>query len=116
MAEDLLGDEKAALELGDCLGGGLEQDDVVRALAMAVDGVRQSTAAPWGDLRDGSTGGDDAASRSVDDGLDPVVRRIRTQHEHEFVSAHAPARSFQWDCPAMGSVPARRRVRSEPKG
>ena len=37
VAEDLLGDLEAALQLGDRLGRRLEQDDVVRALAVAVD-------------------------------------------------------------------------------
>src|SRR5204863_6557485 len=41
VAQDLLGDEDAALELGDRGRGRLEDDDVVRALAVAVDGIGQ---------------------------------------------------------------------------
>ena len=60
VAEDLLGDEQGVLELDDRLGRGLEQDDVVRALAVAVDRVGQPAAAPRGDLDDLAAGGDDA--------------------------------------------------------
>ena len=67
VAEDLLGDEEAALELDDRLGRGLEQDDVVRALAMAVDRIGQAAAAPGGDLDDLAAGGDDLAGGAVDD-------------------------------------------------
>src|SRR5512135_1176839 len=37
--EDLLGDEQAAFELADRGRGRLEDDDVVRAFALALDGV-----------------------------------------------------------------------------
>ena len=50
--QDLLGDEQAVLELGERVAGRLEQDDVVRALAVPVDRVREPTAAPRGDLGD----------------------------------------------------------------
>ena len=46
VAQDLLGDQEAVLQLGDRLGRGLEEDDVVRALAVAVDGIRQAPTAP----------------------------------------------------------------------
>ena len=75
VAEDLLGDEQAALELGDRLGGRLEEDDVVRALAMPVDRVGEPAAAPRGDLHDLAAGRHDLAGRAVDDRLGPVVRR-----------------------------------------
>ncbi len=75
VAEDLLGDEQAALELDDRLGGRLEEDDVVRAFAVAVDRVGQAAAAPRGDLDDLAAGAGDLAGGPVDDRLDPVVRR-----------------------------------------
>ncbi len=28
-----------------------------------------------------------------------IVRDVGTDHEHEFVSAHARSNSFQWECP-----------------
>ena len=55
--------------------GRLEQDDVVRALAVAVDRVRQPAAAPRGDLDDLAAGGGDLAGGAVDDRLALVVRR-----------------------------------------
>ena len=87
--------------------GRLEQDDVVRALAVAVDRVRQPAAAPRGDLDDLATGRGDLAGRAVDDRLAPIVRDVRTEHEHEFVSAHARSDSFQWGCPVDGGMPIR---------
>jgi len=42
VAEELLRDQQPMLELGDGLRRGLEQDDVVRALTVAVDGIGQS--------------------------------------------------------------------------
>ena len=97
MAEDLLGDLERALHLGERLGRRLEEDDVVRALAVAVDLVGQPAAAPRGDLDDLAAVGDDLAGGAVDDRLGLVVRDIGTQDQHEFVSAHAPGHSFQWE-------------------
>ena len=57
VAQHLFGDEEGVLELDDRVGRGLEQDDVVRALAMAVDRVGQAAAAPRGDLHDLAAGG-----------------------------------------------------------
>src|SRR5260221_13645161 len=37
VAQHLLGDQQGVLELGDRLGRGLEQDDLVRALTMRID-------------------------------------------------------------------------------
>ena len=92
----------------DRLGGRLEEDDVVRALAVAVDGIGQPAAAPRGDLDDLAAGGHDLAGRAVDDRLALVVRDIGTEHEHEFVSAHMRSNSFRWGSPVDG-VPARSR-------
>ena len=46
VADDLLGDVQVALELDDGLGGGVEDDDVVGALAMRSDGIGETSAAP----------------------------------------------------------------------
>jgi hypothetical protein len=89
MAEDLLGDEQAALQLGDGLTRGVEEDDVVRTLAVPVDRVREAAAAPRRNLHDLAAQGDDLAGGAVDDRLAPVVRDIGADDEHEFVSAHA---------------------------
>ena len=99
VAEDLLGDQQGVLELDDGLGGGLEQDDLVRALAVPVDRVGQSTATPRGDLHDLATGGHDLAGRAIDDGLAAIVRHVGRDHEHQFITAHARRHSFQWGMP-----------------
>ena len=109
MAEDLLGDQERALHLGDGVSRRLEEDDVVRALAVPVDLVRQPAAAPRGDLHDLAAGGDDPARGAVDDRLGLVVRHVGTQDQHEFVSAHAPGHSFQWEnVPLTGDGPRAR--------
>src|SRR5258706_5217375 len=46
VTQHFLGDEEAVLELGDRLGRRLEEDDVVRPLAMMADGVGKATTAP----------------------------------------------------------------------
>src|SRR6185503_15877491 len=97
MAEDLFGDQERALHLGDGVSRRLEEDDVVRALAEPVDLVGQSPAAPRSDLHDLAAAGHDPAGGAVDDRLGLVVRDIGTQDQHEFVSAHAPGHSFQWE-------------------
>ena len=48
VADDLFGDVQAALELGDGLGRGIEDDDVVRALAVAVRWGRRAGGVPTG--------------------------------------------------------------------
>ena len=97
VAEDLFGDLKAALELGVRFGRRLEEDDVVRALAVPIDLVGEAAAAPRGDLDDLPAPGAQLPGRAVDDRLGFVVSDVRSQDEHEFVSAHAPGHSFQWD-------------------
>ena len=87
VAEDLFGDEQGVLELGDGLGRGLEEDDVVRALTMSIDRVRQAAATPRGDLHDLAAGRDDAAGGPIDEGLAFVVRDVGADDEHEFVAA-----------------------------
>ena len=99
MAQDLLGDEQRVLELDDRVGRGLEQDDVVRALAMAVDRIGQPAAAPRGDLHDLAAGRDDAAGGPVDEGLALVVRDIGAEDEHEFVAAHVRSSPSNGDAP-----------------
>src|ERR1700675_1782393 len=73
VAQHLFGDEQRVLELGDSLGRGLEHDDLVRALTVAIDRVRQPAPAPWRDLHDLATSSDDLGGRSVDEGLTLVV-------------------------------------------
>ena len=99
VAEDVLGDLEAALQLRDGLRGGLEDHDVVRALAVAIDGIREPPAAPGSDLDDLPALGDDVARGAVDDRGGPLIRRIRPEDEHEFIAAHGLLISFQWDLP-----------------
>ena len=99
VTEDFLGDEEAVLQLGDGVRGRREQDDVVRALAEPIDRIGEATAAPRGHLDDLPARGRDLAGRAVDDRLAAIVRDVRPDHEHEFVSAHARSNSFQWGCP-----------------
>ena len=101
VAEHVLGDLEAALQLRDGLGRGLEHHDVVRALAVAVDGIREPAAAPGGDLDDLPALGDDVARGAVDDRGGPLIRRIRPEDEHEFIAAHGLLYSFQWDLPQL---------------
>ena len=83
----------------DRLGRGLEDHDVVRALAVAVDRVREAAAAPGRDLDDLPARGDDVTRGAVDDRGGPLIRRIRPEDEHEFIAAHGLLYSFQWDLP-----------------
>src|SRR6266545_7242660 len=99
MAQDLLGDQEAVLELGDRIGRCLEHDDVVRALAITVDLVREPPAAPGCDLDDLAARADDLARRAVDDRLGALIGRIRPEDEHEFVTAHWPR------TPSCGGAP-----------
>ena len=62
-------------------------------------GIGEAPAAPRGDLDDLTATGGDLAGDAVDDRLALVVRDVGTDHEHEFVSAHARSHSFQWVCP-----------------
>ena len=105
VAQHFLADEQAALQLGDRRRRRLEQDDVVRAFTMVVDGIGQSAAAPRGLLDDLAAAGRDGPGGSLERPLDLVVRQIGTQHEHEFVSAHAPV------SPSHGYAPMRERQR-----
>ena len=82
---------------------------MVRALAVAVDRIRQPAAAPRGDLDDLAAGGDDLAGGAVDDRLALVVRDVRAEDEHEFVAAHARSHSFQWGCPVDGTAGTERK-------
>ena len=77
VTEDLFGDEEGVLELGDRRGRRLEQDDLVRALAVAIDRVGQPAAAPGRHLDDLAAGGNDLAGRPVDEGLALVIRHVR---------------------------------------
>ena len=67
------------LQLDDSFAGRLEQDDVIRALAVAVDRVREPTPAPRGDFGDLPAPRGDLAGGAVDDRLAPVVRDIRAE-------------------------------------
>ena len=99
------------------VGRRLEQDDVVRTLAVPVDLVGQTTAAPGRDLEDGSAGGDDPAGGAVDDRLGPIVRHVRTEDQHQFVAAHAPAGLLPvGNAPLPGPRPLAVAVVAEPKG
>src|SRR4029453_15108526 len=87
VAQHLFGDEQGLLDFDDRLGRRLEQDDVVRALTMAIDRVGQAAAPPRGDLPDLAAGRHDAAGGPVDESLAFVVRHVGADDEHEFVAA-----------------------------
>ena len=99
VAQHLFCDEQGALEFDDRVGRCLEQDDVVRAFAVAVDRICQAATAPGGDLHDLAAGGDDPAGRPIDEGLTLVVRDIRADDEHEFVAAHTRETPSNGDAP-----------------
>ena len=63
---------------------------MVRAVAIALDGVRQPSAAPRGHLDDLPTGCDQLAGGAVDDRGGSIVRRVRPEDEHELIAAHGP--------------------------
>ena len=88
--------------------GRLEEDDVVRALAIPVDLVREPAAAPRGDLHDLAAGGRDLAGGAVDDRLGAVVGDVGSEDEHEFVSAHAPGTLLPMGCAPLTAMPAAR--------
>ena len=90
-------------------GGCLEMDDVVRALAVAVDRVGQPPAAPGRDLDDLAAGRGQLAGDPVDQGLALIVGQVRTEDEHQFVSAHARMTPSCGDARAEPAVPGRSR-------
>src|SRR6476620_733522 len=63
--EDLLGEQQAVLQLADRVRRGVEEDDVVRALTVTVDRVREPTSAPRGHLEDLPARRRDLAGRAV---------------------------------------------------
>ena len=72
---------------------------------MVVDWIGQSTAAPGSLLDDLAASACDGTGGSLQRTLDLVFRQIGTQHEHQFVSAHAPR------TPSHGNAPMRERQR-----
>jgi hypothetical protein len=84
----LFGDVQGALDLRDDLGRRVEQDDVVRTFAIAVDGVREATAPPRADLDDlaARTGG--GPGGAVDDRLRTVIGDIGPEDQHELITTH----------------------------
>ena len=111
VAEDLLGDQEAALHLGDGLGRRLEQDDVVRAFAVPVDLVGEAAAAPGATLTIWPPPAEICRVVRSMTAWARVVRDVGSQDQHEFVSAHAPGLSFQWDVPRLTAMAG-----AEPKG
>src|SRR5664280_720093 len=109
VAQRLLGDEQAALELDDRVGRSLEMDDVVRALAMTIDRIGQPAAPPRGDLDDLATAGRDLAGDSINQGLALVVGQVRSEDEHQFVSAHARMTPSCGNALAEPALPGRSR-------
>src|SRR5579862_20552 len=109
VAQELLGDQQAALELDDRLGRGLEVDDVVRAFTVAVDRVGQPPAAPRGDLDDLASGGRQLTGDPVDQGLALVVGQVWPEDKHQFVSAHARMTPSCGNARAEPAVPGRSR-------
>src|SRR6185436_7669014 len=83
------------------------------ALAVAVDGVREPPAAPRGDLDDLTAIGGDLAGGAIDDRGDAVIRRFRTEDQHELVTAHGEERSFLWVCPGWINDRRSRKVKRE---
>src|SRR5450759_2960443 len=76
-------------------------------------GYAQPSATPRGLFDDLATASRDGTGGSLEGSLDLVIRQVRTQHEHEFVSAHAPVSPSYGECPdARTATPSR----SGPKG
>ena len=90
-------------------GGASKMDDVVRALAMAIDRVGQPAAPPRGDLHDLAAGRRDLAGDPVDQGLALVVGQVRSEDEHQFVSAHARMTPSCGNALAEPALPGRSR-------
>ena len=112
VAEDLLTDEKAALDLANLGGLDIEVDEEVARLAVATDVVRQAALAPWRDLAEAATAVDDGAGDLLDRGLELVVLQVRPKQKHEFVAAHQVLlRSSLWVCDVR-----RVRARTRQKG
>ncbi len=109
VADDFLGDEQAVFQLDEGFGGRLEQDDLVRTITVVTDRIGQPSAAPWRDLDDLAACRHDLAGGLVDDSLALVIRHVRAEHEHEFVTAHTRRHSFQWGCPVDGTAGTERK-------
>src|SRR5688572_29446420 len=88
MANDLFGDVQAPLQLQDGVRRRVEQQDVVRALAVLADWIGQPAPAPRAALDDLAAGCGHGAGGPVDDRVDLLVRRIRAHDEHELITSH----------------------------
>src|SRR3954447_1964064 len=101
VAHHLFGDVESALELGDSFRRRLEHEDVVRPLAKRVDGVRETAAAPRAHLDDLAALLADRAGRPIEDGLDAILRHVRTEDEHQLITTHESGDSFPWESPRL---------------
>src|SRR5450756_1685140 len=84
----VLRDQERPLQVDDRVGRGIEVDDVIGGLAVPVDLVRQAPTAPRGRFADLAAGAGNLPADLLQERLDAVIRRIRPDHEHEFVAAH----------------------------
>ena len=92
VTQDLLADEHPALDLTDLGRLDIEVDEEVARLTVLADVVREATLAPRRDLAEAATAVDDGASDLLHRGLELVVFQVRTEQEHEFVTAHGVRR------------------------
>src|SRR5450756_2505407 len=100
--DHVLRDQERPLQVNDRVGRGIEVDDVIRGLAVPVDLVRQAPTAPRGRLDDLAAGAGNLPADLLQERLDAVIRRIRPDHEHEFVAAHGRSTPSCGVCPARG--------------
>ena len=88
VTQDLLADQKAALDLAHLGRLDVEVNEEVARLAVPADVVRQAALAPRRDLAEAATAVDDGAGDLLDRRLELVVLQVRPEQEHEFVTTH----------------------------
>src|SRR5207249_2112666 len=98
VTDDLLADQQAALDLANRTRLHIEVDQEIARLAKVLDGIRQSALAPWRDLGQAASRVDDRARHLLHGGLELVVLQVRSEQQHECVSAHGPISSSLWAC------------------
>ena len=102
VAQDLLADQHAALDLADRGRRDVEVQQEVARLAEVLDVVGHAALAPRRDLGERAAGIDDGARDLLDRGLELVVLQVGTEQEHELVSAHRPISSSLRACDPVG--------------
>ena len=90
MAHDAVGDLEDAHDLGERLGGGGEEQEVVDGLALVVDLERQAPATPRLVAVPGAVCGFHGVADALDDLGSALFAELRVQQQHDFVVVQEP--------------------------